>query len=475
MGGAFCHWRGRSKETAQPLFYTKLTLIRWSSGFCVTAIQAGGKMKAVKSDRPNVAKRPPSSLQSLHYSAGQAAFASHPSKLAWSLPITCGNFDLWKLFKFSDLDLTFTMSSAATSVNVLDVKDDFFSAFRFKAGPVIGSGMTGQVVLATHVDRPEIKLAVKIFITSTEDGGRKSKKLFAREAKAMHDVNHPNLMKMFAAVRCPHYLAITMPYYQKASLSSKLKELMPSHLALYFTQLACAVSYLCSKRIVHSDVKPSNILVDDKDNAILADFGVAFTVAPDEEVVLADRVGGTPAFMAPELFDSKCVDPFKLDIFSLGAVVWCMLFQVEPKSTMIFDYLHETNISPDVPDPYRWALPAMLDPAAQRRVSITQLLTRLKDARFCSSIIDSLTGKILSTLLVTFELGRSLFQSMLNTVLPDDNISSYNSAPPVLSLFNNDQFIASTVQRSQQCTHIAIHGDEELQDGRTLMSDNTST
>ncbi|XP_055894112.1 uncharacterized protein LOC129927732 [Biomphalaria glabrata] len=280
--------------------------------------------------------------------------------------------------------------SQSRGFQILDIKDDFFKTFKLKSGPIIGSGLSGNVVLASHLDQPQTKRAVKIF-SYNGDSEMKSKKLFVREVKMMQSVNHPNLMKLIMAVRCPTYLAICMPFYQKGSLSSLLRELTPSNLAVYLTQLTCAVSYLNIKRIVHSDIKPNNILVDDKQNAILADFGLAFSVPHETEVISSDKVGGTPAFMAPELLTLGNVDPFKLDVYSLGAVVWCILFQIEPKSTVAFDYLHETNKSPDIPQPYRWALTRMLDPVPNKRIHINILLSKLKDSRLCPAITDSLT------------------------------------------------------------------------------------
>ncbi|XP_055894111.1 uncharacterized protein LOC129927731 [Biomphalaria glabrata] len=281
--------------------------------------------------------------------------------------------------------------SESRGFQILDIKDDFFKTFNLKSGPVIGSGLSGNVVLASHLDQPQTKTAVKIFSTASEDGGIKSKKMFVREVKMMQSVAHPNLMKMIVAVRCPTYLAIGMPYYQKGSLSSVLHELTPTHLAVYLVQMAFALSYLDNKRIVHSDIKPANILVDDRSNAILGDFGLAFNVPHGTEIISSDSVGGTPAFMAPELLTLGNVDPFKLDVYSLGAVVWCILFKTEPKSTVTFDYLHETNMSPDIPQPYRWALSRMLHPVAEKRIQIKQVLSTLKETKFCPAVMEHLT------------------------------------------------------------------------------------
>ncbi|KAK0064750.1 mitogen-activated protein kinase kinase kinase 2 [Biomphalaria pfeifferi] len=171
--------------------------------------------------------------------------------------------------------------SQSSGFQILDIKDNLFKTFKLRCGPIIGSGLSGNLVFASYLDQPQTKRAVKIFSYNGESE-IKSKRLFVREVKMVQSVNHPNLMKLIMAVRCPTYLAICVPFYQKGSLSSLLRA---SHLAVYLTQLTCAVSYLNLKRIVHSDIKPSNILVDDKQNAVLADFGLAFGVLHETEVI----------------------------------------------------------------------------------------------------------------------------------------------------------------------------------------------
>ncbi|CAL1535252.1 unnamed protein product, partial [Lymnaea stagnalis] len=134
----------------------------------------------------------------------------------------------------------------------------------------------------------------------------------------MQTLDHPNVIKLILAARCPDRLLICTPYCPKGSLSSVLTSLTPAHLAVYVSQLTSAVCYLHQKRVVHSDIKPSNVFIDDRENAILGDFGVAFMVPTDQTTVRPKVVGGTPAFMAPELFGPGHVDPFKLDVYSLG-------------------------------------------------------------------------------------------------------------------------------------------------------------
>ncbi|XP_059152325.1 uncharacterized protein LOC131938336 [Physella acuta] len=277
-------------------------------------------------------------------------------------------------------------SMAPHTALLLDLDEDYFDRFQLKRGPVIGKGMSGQVILATSKTR-KYRLAVKMFSMLNQDDDR-NKQLHEQEVKAMWGVDHPNIIKLISAVRCPHYWAITTPYCRNGTLSQRLSELTPQHLALYMIQLSCAVRYLNKKRIVHADIKPANVFLDDKRHAVLADFGLSFVVEKAKD--RSAKIGGTPAFMAPELHANEKIDPFKLDVYSLGAVIWCMLFRVEPNSLTKYNYLDELNISPDVPHIYRYILTAMLQQEPEARIDIITVLEKVKEMNFHVEWINAL-------------------------------------------------------------------------------------
>jgi serine/threonine protein kinase len=108
-------------------------------------------------------------------------------------------------------------------------------------------------------------------------------------------------------------MVICTQYCPNGTLTSKLDDLSPISCILYFVKIACAVRYLNDRqRIVHSDIKPCNILIDSNDNPVLADFGLSFFILPDEKVVATRGMGGTPPFSAPEICTHSEVDPYKV-------------------------------------------------------------------------------------------------------------------------------------------------------------------
>lgn len=229
---------------------------------------------------------------------------------------------------------------------VFVIREDFFTFFKLKAEALIGSGTFGEVYLATRFQNKEQKIAVKIFKSHSRKDIH-----FTREVNILLKLNHRQVIKLIMAVKCPNYSAFVMPYYKNGSLSVHLNTLSHQQLAKYFCQLVIVLNYLYSERICHSDIKPGNILLDDKDNAVLSDFDLSFHVPPGSDVISIEGIGGTPTFMAPESFISKTLDPFKVDIYSLGAVLWCMLFRREPD--VIINYLEETTTKEEVADKYR--------------------------------------------------------------------------------------------------------------------------
>mmetsp|Transcript_13174 Transcript_13174/g.11256 ORF Transcript_13174/g.11256 Transcript_13174/m.11256 type:complete len:136 (+) Transcript_13174:288-695(+) len=91
----------------------------------------------------------------------------------------------------------------------------------------------------------------------------------------------------------------------------------------YIYTLSHTLEYLHSKGIAHHDIKPQNILVDEKNRVFLSDLGIGHFVSQDDKSKLTYIASGTPAFMAPELKDRiiKKKDLFKTDVWGLGLVM----------------------------------------------------------------------------------------------------------------------------------------------------------
>ncbi|CAG5125573.1 unnamed protein product [Candidula unifasciata] len=246
--------------------------------------------------------------------------------------------------------------------SLVTLAGDFFTTYRFSIGPVLGSGMSGEVVLATSLLSSKHKRAVKILSLLTADGGAKNTKLFDREVGILRGLSHQHVIKHSISVRCPEYLAICTHYCPNGTLTSKLDTMTSELCNKYFIQLACAVRYLNDKqRIVHCDIKPDNIFINENNDPVLGDFGISMSLPPGAKIVFAKDIGGTRRY--------------RVDVYSLGVVLWSMMFQSKPTSDTIYEC---------------WCLANSVQYDPDIRRTAASILANMHEADIHRDLIDSL-------------------------------------------------------------------------------------
>jgi len=152
---------------------------------------------------------------------------------------------------------------------------------------------------------------------------------FQQEAKAIAKLNHPNILAVYDCGTAPvegspvHYIA--MQYVEGGTLKDKMGLPMDLETAgRIVSQVAEALACAHRHRIVHRDVKPSNILLAEGGRALLSDFGIAKVLDASEGLTRAGVGLGTPQYMSPEQAQGLPVD-HRSDIYSLGIVLDEML------------------------------------------------------------------------------------------------------------------------------------------------------
>ena len=175
----------------------------------------------------------------------------------------------------------------------------------------IGAGGMGQVFRATDT-RLERTVAIKISKSQFSER-------FEREARAIAALNHGHICTLYDVG--PNYLV--MEFVEGETLAARLKrgKLNLDETLRYAGQIASALAAAHARGIIHRDLKPGNIMVT-KAGVKVLDFGLAKS-AHDDTLTAAGMVMGTPAYMAPEQFESKEADA-RTDIYSFGLVLYEM-------------------------------------------------------------------------------------------------------------------------------------------------------
>ncbi|MCS6994889.1 MAG: serine/threonine protein kinase, partial [Anaerolineales bacterium] len=170
-----------------------------------------------------------------------------------------------------------------------------------------------SIVYKAYDTRLERDVAVKVLRTELFGQAvlERLQKRFEREAKALAKLSHPNIVKVhdFGEYEGQPYLV--MEYLPGGTLKARLGKPMPWQEALrLLLPVARALDYAHEQHILHRDVKPSNILLTQKGEPMLTDFGIAKILdLEDGQTLTATGVGvGTPEYMSPEQGLGKPVD-----------------------------------------------------------------------------------------------------------------------------------------------------------------------
>ena len=180
----------------------------------------------------------------------------------------------------------------------------------------LGSGSMGEVWLGRHLIT-NAPAAVKLLHRHVATKERIAR-FFEREQRAIARLSHPHIVALYD--HGPGYLVTA--FVDGHDLARSLQTpIAPSVAVRYCAQIASALQHAHSRGVVHRDVKPSNILVDRRGNAYLADFGLA-AISDDLDASRELRVG-TPDFMSPE--QARGVVSPAADQYALGRTVLEML------------------------------------------------------------------------------------------------------------------------------------------------------
>lgn len=193
---------------------------------------------------------------------------------------------------------------------------------RFQLIRTLGQGGFGRVYEAYD---PQLDRSVALKVPTFGPGQERYSRRFMTEAKAAARLRHPNIVATLDYGRVGGRSYIATQFVEGETLASLIKEeRLPIQTAVtHVRKLAEALSYAHIQGVVHRDVKPQNILIDERGEPQLLDFGLAKVLDDDSSVTTDGALLGTPAYMSPEQArgDTDEIGPAS-DQYSLAVVLY---------------------------------------------------------------------------------------------------------------------------------------------------------
>lgn len=220
----------------------------------------------------------------------------------------------------------------------------------------VGRGGMAVVYLA-HDLSLDRKVALKVISPDVRRLGEELAERFRREARISASLHHPHIIPIHAVKESGDLLFFVMPFVMGRTLESVIAETGPLPVAMVHTilnQVGGALDYAHRHDVIHRDVKPGNIMLDQEGWAVVTDFGIA-KVTTAEGLTQTGSAVGTTAYMSPEQCTGQEVTGAS-DQYALGVVAYEMLTGRNPfeaPTAVALMYKH-VNMAPE---PLRTAAP----------------------------------------------------------------------------------------------------------------------
>jgi serine/threonine protein kinase len=207
-----------------------------------------------------------------------------------------------------------------------------FDRERYRLLRLLGRGGFSEVWLAEDT-KTSIQVALKVYAPGQglDDDGVK---LFSQEFSVVFNFNHGNLLRPSHFDICERMPYLVSPFCMRGSTLKLAGKMSEEEAWRFLHDVASGLSCLhdCEPPVIHQDIKPDNILIDDSGKFMITDFGISIRArsAMQKSVLQQHTSGGTVAYMAPERFD-KNSEPVKAsDVWALGATLYELLTGTVP-------------------------------------------------------------------------------------------------------------------------------------------------
>ncbi len=212
---------------------------------------------------------------------------------------------------------------------------------------VIGYGGMGVVYRGRQVqlDRPVAVKMIRSGCLATEEEVQR----FYSEARSAARLDHPNIVTVHQCGQWEGHHYFSMDYIPGTDLAHVLQDgpLTPRRSATYVRDVARAIDFAHRRGVLHRDLKPANVLIDEHDDVVITDFGLAKLEGHESGLTATGAALGTPSYMSPEQARGGSQEQGPAtDIYSLGAILFALLtgrppFQCDSVVQTLIQVLHK--------------------------------------------------------------------------------------------------------------------------------------
>ncbi|XP_055779074.1 serine/threonine-protein kinase BRSK1-like isoform X1 [Salvelinus fontinalis] len=197
----------------------------------------------------------------------------------------------------------------------------------YRLEKTLGKGQTGLVKLGVHCITGQ-KIAIKI--VNREKLSESVLMKVEREIAILKLIEHPHVLKLHDVYENNKYLYLVLEHVSGGELFDYLVKkgrLTPKEARKFFRQIISALDFCHSHSICHRDLKPENLLLDEKNNIRIADFGMASLQVGDS---LLETSCGSPHYACPEVIRGEKYDGRRADVWSCGVILFALLVGALP-------------------------------------------------------------------------------------------------------------------------------------------------
>ncbi|XP_071956034.1 serine/threonine-protein kinase BRSK2-like isoform X2 [Antedon mediterranea] len=197
----------------------------------------------------------------------------------------------------------------------------------YKLEKTLGKGQTGLVKLGVHCSTGK-KVAVKI--VNREKLSESVLMKVEREIAIMKLIEHPHVLGLYDVYENKKYLYLVLEHVSGGELFDYLVKkgrLTPKEARKFFRQIISAIDFCHSHSICHRDLKPENLLLDEKNNIRVADFGMASLQVAGTYL---ETSCGSPHYACPEVIRGEKYDGRRADVWSAGVILYALLVGALP-------------------------------------------------------------------------------------------------------------------------------------------------